>query len=177
MIYKEEVRDLFTVPQGYDLAHCVSADFNLGGGIAKQFCTHFDMRERLLNYYGDGVKGAGFVLKMSNVYNLVTKEKVSDRPTYENLINALTDMKEDMVDTGVKKIAMPKIGCGLDGLNWDIVRSIIKEVFKDTDIEILICIREDEKEQEDAEEDMKEDEIKQDFLDALQYALDVFSKK
>ncbi len=72
---------------------------------------------------------------------------------------------------------MPKIGCGLDGLNWDIVRSIIKEVFKDTDIEILICIREDEKEQEDAEEDMKEDEIKQDFLDALQYALDVFSKK
>lgn len=177
MIYKEEVRDLFTVPQGYDLAHCVSADFNLGGGIAKQFCTHFDMRERLLNYYGDGVKGAGFALKMSNVYNLVTKEKVSDRPTYENLINALTDMKEDMVDTGVKKIAMPKIGCGLDGLNWDIVRSIIKEVFKDTDIEILICIREDEKEQEDAEEDMKEDEIKQDFLDALQYALDVFSKK
>lgn len=177
MIYKEEVRDLFTVPQGYDLAHCISADFNLGGGIAKQFCTHFNMRERLLNYYGDGVERAGFALKISNVYNLVTKEKVSDRPTYEDLINALTDMKENMVDTGVKKIAMPKIGCGLDGLNWNIVRSIVKEVFEDTDIEILVCIKEDEKEPEDAEEDMEEDKINQDFLDALQFALDVFGKK
>ena len=177
MMYKEEVKDLFTVPQGYNLAHCISADFNLGGGIAKQFCTHFNMRERLLNYYGDAVEGAGFALTISNVYNLVTKEKVSDRPTYENLINALTDMKEDMVATGVKKIAMPKIGCGLDRLNWNIVRSIIKEVFEDTDIEILICIREDEKEQEDAEEDMEEDEINQDFLDILQAALDLFSKK
>ena len=26
MIYKEEVRDLFTVPQGYMLAHCISKD-------------------------------------------------------------------------------------------------------------------------------------------------------
>lgn len=174
MIYKEEVRDLFTVPQGYDLAHCISADFNLGGGIAKQFCTHFDMRERLLNYYGDGVKGAGFSLKISNVYNLVTKEKVSDRPTYKNLIDALTDMKENMVDTDAKKVAMPKIGCGLDGLDWGIVRAIIKEVFEDTDIEILICIKEEEKE---LEEDTEEDEINQDFLDALQFALDVFGKK
>ena len=73
-------------------------------------------------------------------------------------------MKEDMVATGVKKIAMPKIGCGLDRLNWNIVRSIIKEVFEDTDIEILICIREDEKEQEDAEEDMEEDEMNLDGM-------------
>ena len=32
-----ENRDLFTVPQGYYLAHCISADFALGAGIAKKF--------------------------------------------------------------------------------------------------------------------------------------------
>ena len=30
-----EKRDLFTMPQGYYLAHCISADFALGAGIAK----------------------------------------------------------------------------------------------------------------------------------------------
>ena len=40
---------------------------------------------------------------------------------------------------GINKIAMPMIGCGLDKLNWDKVSQIIKETFKDTDIEILVC--------------------------------------
>lgn len=36
-------------------------------------------------------------------------------------------------------IAMPKIGCGLDKLEWSKVKAIIEEVFAGTDIEILIC--------------------------------------
>lgn len=34
---------------------------------------------------------------------------------------------------------MPKIGCGLDKLEWDKVEEIIKETFKDCDIDILVC--------------------------------------
>lgn len=177
MIYKEEVRDLFTVPQGYMLAHCVSGDFNLGGGIAKQFCEYYNMREKLISEYTEATDEVGEALSIENVYNLITKERVYERPTYDNLRKALIDMRDMMVERQQSKLAMPKIGCGLDGLDWYIVRAIIKGVFEDTNIEILICIREDEKEQEDAEEDIKEDEIKQDFLDALQYVLDVFSKK
>ena len=37
------------------------------------------------------------------------------------------------------KIAMPKIGSGLDRLNWQDVEQIIKDVFADTDVEILVC--------------------------------------
>lgn len=37
MIYKEEKRDLFSVPNDYYLAHCISADFALGKGIAVEF--------------------------------------------------------------------------------------------------------------------------------------------
>ena len=33
---------------------------------------------------------------------------------------------------------MPKIGCGLDKLQWGKVREIIKEEFKDVDIQIEI---------------------------------------
>lgn len=34
MIYKEEVKDLFTVPEDYYLAHCISADFGMGKGLS-----------------------------------------------------------------------------------------------------------------------------------------------
>ena len=175
MIYKEEVRDLFTVPQGYILAHCISGDFNLGGGIAKQFCEYYNMKEKLISNYIEATNEVGEALPIENVYNLVTKGKVYEHPTYDNLRKALIDMKDMMVERQQLKLAMPKIGCGLDGLDWNIVRAIIKEVFEDIDIEILICVKDDDK--EELEEDTEENEINKDFLDALQFALDVFGKK
>ena len=144
MVYKEEVRDLFTVPQGYMLAHCISADFNLGGGIARQFCEHYNMRERLMNGYGIDFSEVGISLQIDNVHNLVTKRYVKDKPTYADLKKALEDMKAGMELDGQEKVAMPRIGCGLDGLDWGIVKAIIKDVFEDTDIEILICVREED---------------------------------
>ena len=42
MIYKEEVRDLFSVPNDYYLAHCISADFGMGKGIVIEFNKRFD---------------------------------------------------------------------------------------------------------------------------------------
>lgn len=151
MIYKEEVRDLFTVPQGYMLAHCISADFNLGGGIAKQFCEHYNMREKLKSEYGtffDDTDDAGYCFKIDNVYNLVTKRHVYDKPTYESLKEALEDMSIFMKEELQNKVAMPRIGCGLDGLNWNIVKAIIKDVFENTDVEILVCMREEDVEKD-----------------------------
>ena len=34
---------------------------------------------------------------------------------------------------------MPLIGCGLDRLQWEKVSEIVQEVFKDIDIEIVVC--------------------------------------
>ena len=47
MIYKEEYRDLFTVPEDYYLAHCISADFGMGKGIVVEFNKQFDMKNKL----------------------------------------------------------------------------------------------------------------------------------
>lgn len=44
MIYKEEVKDLFTVTEDYYLAHCISADFGMGKGIVVEFNKRFDMK-------------------------------------------------------------------------------------------------------------------------------------
>ena len=53
MIYKEEVRDLFSVPEDYYLAHCISADFGMGKGIVVEFNKRFDMKHKLQNKYSD----------------------------------------------------------------------------------------------------------------------------
>ena len=76
---------------------------------------------------------------IDNVFNLVTKRKCYHKPTYASLRESLEDMIETIETLEIEKIAMPMIGCGLDKLDWDVVKEIIEDVFEDIDIEILVC--------------------------------------
>ncbi len=55
-----------------------------------------------------------------------------------DLEQTLNSMKKSAIEIGTKSIALPLIGCGLDQLNWDVVRGIIYDTFQDTDITITI---------------------------------------
>ena len=83
----------------------------------------------------------------SVIYNLIIKERYLDTPTYSSLHRALKAMRKDATRRKSKKIAMPRIGIGEDGLEWERVKDLLVSVFKDTDIEITVCtnaIRDDE---------------------------------
>lgn len=136
----EKKMNLFDVSDGYYLAHCISDDYNMGAGIAIEFNRRYHMKNKLMKYFDDGMGlgGAGCVL-IDRVFNLITKEKYWHKPTYKTLTQALSSMAEQCIELNIKKIAMPKIGCGLDRLQWGRVREILKEVFRDIDIEILVC--------------------------------------
>lgn len=134
-----EKRDLFTMPQGYYLAHCISSDFALGAGIAKTFDSVYNMRFKLFNKYPDYEWRGGDALLINNTFNLVTKQKYWHKPTYKSLRESLEMMKELIEFEGVTKLAMPKIASGLDRLNWDCVYNIICDVFDDANVEIVIC--------------------------------------
>lgn len=145
MIYHEEKKNLFDVPQGWWLAHCISADFALGAGVAQQIDQQFNMREMLNLMWGPissmcGKWSAPCCLPCGNVYNLVTKQRYYQKPTLDSLRVALEEMASYVVEMGVKKIAMPRIGCGLDRLNWDEVSHMIREIFTDIDVEIMVCV-------------------------------------
>ena len=128
-----------TMPHGYHLAHCISADFALGAGIAKIFDQVYNMRFKLFRRYDNYQYNGGDALLIDNVFNLVTKPKCYHKPTYEAVKQSLEMMREQMEFLDITKLAMPKIGCGLDRLEWDKVYDIICEVFEDTDVEIVIC--------------------------------------
>ena len=134
-----EKRDLFTMPQGYYLAHCISADFALGAGIAKTFDSVYNMRFKLFRNYPDYEHNGGDSLLIDNVFNLVTKNKHWHKPTYDSLRQSLEMMKEHLDFIGANKLAMPRIASGLDRLDKDKVYEVICEVFEDMDIDIVIC--------------------------------------
>lgn len=147
MVYNEEFRDLFGVPNDYYLAQCISADFGMGKGIAVEFNKHFDIKNILtykytnfLRYWDDKEDECkGSCILEGRVFNLITKRNFWSKPTYSTLTRSLEGMKILAVNNGVNKIAMPLIGCGLDKLEWDKVSEIIKDIFNDTDMEILVC--------------------------------------
>lgn len=134
-----EKKDLFTMPQGYYLAHCISADFALGAGIAKIFDNVYNMKFKLYRNYDNYEYHSGDALPIDNVFNLVAKPKCWHKPTYNSLREALLMMREQLEFLGATKLAMPKIASGLDRLDWNRVYDIICEVFEDMDIEIVIC--------------------------------------
>ena len=132
-------KDLFTMPQGYYLAHCISADFALGAGIAKAFDSVYNMRFKLFRNYPDYEFHGGDAILIDNTFNLVTKQKCWHKPTYESLRESLEMMREQLEFLDATKLAMPKIASGLDRLDWNQVYDIICDVFDDMDIEIVIC--------------------------------------
>jgi O-acetyl-ADP-ribose deacetylase (regulator of RNase III) len=146
MIIKEEKRDLFSVDENeYYYAQCISADYAMGAGIAVEFNKRFDikniMREKPENVVASPNNTC--LLVNDKVFNLVTKNRHFEKPTYNSLRKALMSMKILMLNhpelMKTNKVAMPRIGCGLDRLDWDKVKPIIEEVFGDTNIEILVC--------------------------------------
>lgn len=143
MTYKEIKKDLFDVPVYYHLAHCINGNYTLGAGIAREFADRMNMQNRLKWTYliaeGEQAKYIGKALLVGNVFNLVTKAFHFNKPTYESLYSALKSMHEQCKVLGIKYLVMPKIGCGLDGLDWNKVSKMIKEVFSDLDINILVC--------------------------------------
>ena len=134
-----EVRgDLFSAPSSSSLCHCVSRDFRLGKGIAKLFREKFGRIDELKSSGARVGEVAVLKEKKRFIYNLVTKEIYSGKPTYETLRRSLEEMKDHARANGVSSISMPLIGCGLDGLSWPAVRTLVKNVFLKENLTITV---------------------------------------
>lgn len=112
--------------------HCISQDCEMGEGIAVKMKKKFKLGSLIAD-------GSPDCIYYHGVLNLITKKKYYGKPTYESLEKALLVMKEICIEEGIEKLVMPKIGCGLDKLQWPRVREILEKVFEDTSMDILVC--------------------------------------
>ena len=129
------------MPEKYYLAHCISADFALGRGIAVEFNKRFEMKNKLLQKYSKYLEeyDRGDCILEGRILNLITKKRYFHKPTFNSMREALETMKQICLSHGISFIAMPTIGAGLDRLPWEWVSSEIQKIFRDTDIEIVVC--------------------------------------
>jgi len=127
MSYTEVKGDLFS--SSCSLCHCVSQDLKMGKGIATMFKKKFaglhDLKLQKLQVGDVGILERG----SRYIFYLVTKPIFYNKPTYDTLRQSLASLRREIEKITEEEfsVAMPKIGCGLDGLEWEEVREIIKE--------------------------------------------------
>lgn len=120
------------------LAHCISRDCEMGLGIAKTFDRKFPNMKNTLKSRITNLTVCA--LYDDKVFNLITKNKYWQKPTYISLENSLKDMATSCKLFNVKILAMPRIACGLDRLNWNRVKVMLEDIFKDLDITIYVYV-------------------------------------
>ena len=72
------------------------------------------------------------------IYHLVTKEKFCDKPNLSTLSKTLGAMKIHASTNGVSTIATPKLGYGLDQMNWQDVVKLLRELFAYAELQIVV---------------------------------------
>ena len=133
--------DLFDAAEsGVAFAHCVSRDFYMGKGIAVGFKQRYGRVAELLASNTQIGQVASLWNKETSqwIYYLVTKEHYWDKPTMESLAACLTGLRAHMAANGVQRLAIPRLGCGLDRLSWSAVRGMIERTFKEDELEITV---------------------------------------
>ena len=73
-----------------------------------------------------------------NIYNLVTKERFCDKPNLSPLSKTLGAKKIHASVKGVSAIAIPKLRCGLDQMNWQEVVKLLRDIFASADVQIVV---------------------------------------
>lgn len=137
MKFHEEVGDLFSVKNTHVIVYPIAANAKCSDDISKLISDRFDMssvkqaaRTRELS--------VGSCFGVGNVMRLITKERDTHRTTYEHLAWSLVALRSLCDSLKINKLAMPRVCCDGDKLDWNRVRQIIFKTFGTRDIEIVV---------------------------------------
>ena len=136
MIHYIKEGNIFSIEGVTNYAHGCNCAGSMGRGIAVQFSKKFprmyeNYRRMCLDKtfrpgdvydygYGDGY-----------VYNLATQQHyciAGQLAKLEYIESSMKKMMQLAEKSGIRSIAMPKIGAGLGGLNWVEVKAVIEKV-------------------------------------------------
>ena len=121
-------RDLFELPVYYHIAHCIPADCTFWGETATIVDNLWNMKEKIFhNNYLELV--VGDVIWIENVFNLITTERKHLHPTIDDLRSCVENLAIYCFENQISHLAMPRIGCGHNGLKWEEVRPMIVDTF------------------------------------------------
>lgn len=129
--------NLFEVKEDVSLAHCVSKDFKMPKGIALKFRRKFGKIDELQMQQKNVTEIAYLKLENRFIFYFIVKENHWQKPTYENFFKTIVELRKICEEKHLSKVAIPKIGCGLDQMNWTQVKTMINYVFKNSNVNII----------------------------------------
>eukprot|EP00698_Gefionella_okellyi_P003441 TRINITY_DN1322_c0_g1_i1.p2 TRINITY_DN1322_c0_g1~~TRINITY_DN1322_c0_g1_i1.p2 ORF type:complete len:127 (-),score=28.07 TRINITY_DN1322_c0_g1_i1:306-686(-) len=120
------------------LGHCISVDLVMGKGVAKIFRDMFGGMEELRAQHIS--KGGCAHLKRGGrfIFYLVYKDKWHHKPTLQDLRSSLIALRDLCGAHKVQRLSIPRIGCGLDGMQWKEVAPLIQDVFAAMNMAITV---------------------------------------
>ena len=130
------------------LVNAVNCVGVMGKGIARQFKQTFpdNFREYAAACKAGEVQ-PGRMLVHDNgrhalpywIINFPTKRHWRAKSQLEDICSGLDALVEDVRRLGIQSIAMPALGCGLGGLDWDEVHPLIEQAFETLpDVHVLL---------------------------------------
>ena len=130
-----------TLEQPNSNGHCIFADAQMSKGFA-QFLSKRVPRLRRTCRRANLLKDQFLPFWDSSsrryFYNLVTKEKYPNKTDLQTLGTTLQIMQAHATKHGVSTIAIQKIGCGLDQMNWQDVFKLLRNFFAYSGIQIVV---------------------------------------
>lgn len=141
------------------ICHQVNCLGKMGSGVAKSIKDKWPIvYDKYIEYYNESQRAPGPPLGCCQLVSLMDYYHNSNQyvvnmfaqfkygydgeryTNYEAFYKCLERIKEIIIKSpDVKSIAFPyKIGCDRGGGNWNIIRTMIEEVFKDVNIKIEI---------------------------------------
>lgn len=156
-VLEEVVGELLEAPCYNYIVHAVSADFKEKGaiGTTKKIIELFNIKNDLISeidflksvssynkwLYNTSENIEGEVISYAkNVLSLIVKASRYDKVTYNTINTGLKKLREIVERNHITHIAMPRICCGRDNLEWEIVRNYIIDTFKDINYKLIIKV-------------------------------------
>lgn len=130
------------------LVNTVNCVGHMGRGIALQFKKAFPENNKsyVQACNADALRpGKMFIYETGDMWNpkyiinFPTKRHWRGKSKLEDIKSGLEALVQDVKRLGITSIAVPPLGCGLGGLKWDTVRSLIEKAFSELpDVQVLL---------------------------------------
>lgn len=124
---------------GYSTAHCVGKDMIMGAGIAKKIKEKLNLNTTELRQNCQVTSIVPLKVNEDFLLNMVTKNKSNELPNWHDFKQTIKKLQEVCKKLKIQKLAIPKIGCGLDMFKWPNVMKLLKSVFYHSDTEVYVC--------------------------------------
>ena len=118
------------------LINTVNCEGKMGKGLAYQFKKKFPEMEQdyvKVCEHGELYPGKLHIYQENKflIINFPTKNKWREKSKIEYIISGLKNLKEEIVKRDIKSVAIPPLGAGNGGLNWNEVKSEINRELLD----------------------------------------------